>query len=74
MSLVIMFPENKKKKLPDRLGDSCKQLSEIGWLQVRSPVMDLSSFFYYSDTLCSVNQIILGPTGIQALPSPVNSI
>jgi len=43
---------------------------------LRLPRYSQGFFFYFSNTLCSVksNHLTVWPTGIKALPSPVNFI
>jgi len=78
--LWIQIHENRKEKLPDRLADSCKHLSvnrmAAGSRVPRSSqgVFLLSSTFQtHFFQLTKSSQVFARPTGIQALPSPVNS-
>jgi len=48
------------KKLPDHLADSCKHSGVNGIAAARVQSRIFFSFFYFSTTLCSVKQIILG--------------
>jgi len=56
--LRIQIHENRKTKLPDRLADSCKH-SSVNWmaagLRLPRSSQGFCSFFYFSNTLCSVD-------------------
>jgi len=72
MGQGIQMHENRKKKLPDRLADSCKRSSAN-----RMAAGSRFFFSFFSNTfvqLTKPTQAFVRPTGIQALPSPIYSI